>query len=72
MLAQAVPVTAFGILRVDEKPEAGPRKVQDSHLGTMFSCGDDEDPGHVVGAVTVASPRLAVSGVLEGASIVGH
>jgi len=70
--AQPVPVTAVDALRLDQEPKAGPGEVAHRLHGKGFSCGDDEDSGHVAGAVAEPSPGLAVSGVLEGAPIIRH
>ena len=37
-----------------------------------FAGGDDEHPGHVVGAVTVLAAGLGQAGVLKGGAVVGH
>ena len=50
---QPVPVTAVDALHVDQEPEAGPGEVAYRLSGEGLSYSDDEDPGHVVGAVAV-------------------
>ena len=70
--AQPVPVTAVDALRVDQEPKAGPGQATYRRHGEGFSCGNDEDSGHIVGAVAEPSPGLAVTGVLESAPIVRH
>ena len=55
-----------------QEPQADRGQVVDGIVCVLFSRGDDQDTGHVVGAVAVFVPGLAESGVFECAPSIGH
>ena len=73
-VARAVhPVTAGAAVapaRRSRTATPSPARPFSVRVGVGFSGGDDEHPGHVVGAVAVLGPGLGEAGVLEGAATV--
>ena len=59
-------------LRIVEELQSNARKAVDFTSRIRLSGGDDENPGHVVGAVAMLGPRFGEKGVLERAASVCH
>ena len=73
--ASAVHPVAAGAgegLRLVQEPQGNTGETVQCALRVGLSGGDNEDPGHVVGAVAVFGPGLGETGVLEGAATVCH